>query len=62
MKCSRCGKEIIAIDYPESGEMYHAEDTEWACPPQEAHDPGWLTSKYGAKPSKFCQGPNKDEV
>lgn len=56
MKCNRCKKEIIAVDCPEPGEMYHVEDTEWGCAPQEDRDPGLLVAKPAAVPSVFCKG------
>jgi len=54
MNCLKCKKQLIAVDYPDVGTLYHSEDTEWGIRPDEFGDPGWLVPKSGAKPAIFC--------
>jgi len=54
MICSICKRQLIAIDYPNTGTLYHNEDTEWGIQPDEFGDPGWLVPKSGARPAALC--------
>lgn len=49
MRCPKCGRATVDIDYPMSIE-YHNEGTEWGIWPDDFGDLGWLVAKAGAKP------------
>lgn len=54
-KCPSCGKPLVAVDYPNCGEVYHEQDTEWGIPPVEYKDTGLLVPVKGALPAKLCK-------
>ena len=60
MKCPKCGRDTVQIDYP-MNVVYHNEDTKWGIWPDDAGDPGWLVPKPGAKPIHMGCDKNKNK-
>lgn len=51
--CPNCGKKIVRVDYPDDGDFYHVEDTEWGIEPN-SEDPGFLVAKENTYPASIC--------